>query len=94
MWTDPEYNRQVRPNEGGITDEVEIGVFTNSIRTVSEIDMTMVLDVFLQVVKMTKTSLQFLFNLGKFLFNLGNILVLIVVFMEIYSFSVNHFFCM
>ncbi|XP_075248927.1 glycine receptor subunit alpha-1-like [Convolutriloba macropyga] len=48
MLTDPEYNRQVRPNEGGSTDEVEIGMFTNSIRTVSEFDMTIVLDVFLQ----------------------------------------------
>ena len=51
MLTDPEYNRQVRPNEGGSTDEVEIGMFTNSIRTVSEFDMTIVLDVFLQVSK-------------------------------------------
>ena len=42
------YNRQLRPKEGGETDIVDIGMFVNSVRTISEIDMTVILDVFLQ----------------------------------------------
>ena len=46
---DPEYNKNVRPREGERPDEVKIGLFINSIRTVSEVDMVAVLDVFVQV---------------------------------------------
>ena len=47
---DPEYNKNVRPREGERPDEVKIGLFINSIRTVSEVDMVAVLDVFVQVI--------------------------------------------
>ena len=46
--TDNNYNRNIRPHEGGVTDNVNIGLFVNSVRSVSEIDMTMILDAFLQ----------------------------------------------
>ena len=46
---DPDYDKRVRPNEGLSQDKVEVGLFINSIRSVSEADMTAVLDVFLQV---------------------------------------------
>ncbi|XP_063717687.1 glycine receptor subunit alpha-2-like [Symsagittifera roscoffensis] len=45
---DPDYDKRVRPNEGLSQDKVEVGLFINSIRSVSEADMTAVLDVFLQ----------------------------------------------
>ena len=44
----PTYNKQLRPSEGGKTDIVQIGMFVNSVRTISENDMTVILDVFLQ----------------------------------------------
>ena len=47
--TDPDYDKRVRPNEGVSHEKVEIGLFLNSIRTVSEADMTVVLDLFVQV---------------------------------------------
>ncbi|XP_063718985.1 glycine receptor subunit alpha-2-like [Symsagittifera roscoffensis] len=46
--TDPDYDKRVRPNEGVSHEKVEIGLFLNSIRTVSEADMTVVLDLFVQ----------------------------------------------
>ena len=46
--TDNNYNRNIRPHEGSVTDHVQIGLFVNSVRSVSEIDMTMILDAFLQ----------------------------------------------
>ncbi|XP_075263357.1 glycine receptor subunit alpha-4-like [Convolutriloba macropyga] len=46
--TDNNYNRNIRPHEGAQTDHVNIGLFVNSVRSVSEIDMTMILDAFLQ----------------------------------------------
>ncbi|XP_063721431.1 gamma-aminobutyric acid receptor subunit delta-like [Symsagittifera roscoffensis] len=47
-FVNPKYNKQLRPSEGGKTDVVEIGMFVNSVRTISENDMTVILDVFLQ----------------------------------------------
>ena len=46
--TDNNYNRNIRPHEGSVTDHVQIGLFVNSVRSVSEIDMTMIVDAFLQ----------------------------------------------